>query len=141
MSSDMGEDHISMYIGWDKCGDHSYEWMTKATTFLDCAFSRTKMVRCPCSRCQNTRCLDDKKMMVVDLCKYGFVPGYEVRTFHDEKATQAIEEEEHDYDDMEVDRMDEMLEDIQLEILEDPPIAEVEAFFKLQKSCCKSTQK
>jgi hypothetical protein len=33
-----------MYTSWDKGGDHSDEWMTKATTFLDHAFSRTKMV-------------------------------------------------------------------------------------------------
>jgi hypothetical protein len=33
-----------------------------------------------------------------------------------------------------VDRMDEMLEAIQAEVTEDPPIAEVEAFFKLLKA-------
>jgi hypothetical protein len=37
--------------------------------------------------------------------------------------------------------MDEMLEDIQIEIREDPPRVEVEAFFKLQKRRCMSTQK
>jgi hypothetical protein len=37
--------------------------------------------------------------------------------------------------------MDEMLEDIQTEIREDPPRVEVEAFFKLQKRRCMSTQK
>jgi hypothetical protein len=115
--------------------------MIKAITFLDCDFSRIKMVRCPCSRCQNTRCLDDKKMMVVDLCKYGFMPGSEVWTVHGQKATKEIDEEEQDYIDMGVDTMDEMLEDIQLEILEDPPTTEVEAFFKLHKSRCMSTQK
>jgi hypothetical protein len=80
-------------------------------------------------------------MTVVDLCNYGSVPGYEVWTIHGEKATQTIEEEEQDYSGMGVDRMDEMLEDIQLEILEDPPTSEVEAFFKLLKSRCMSTQK
>jgi hypothetical protein len=33
-----------------------------------------------------------------------------------------------------VDRMDEMLEAIQVEVTEDPPIAKVEAFFKLLKA-------
>jgi hypothetical protein len=33
-----------MYIGLDKGGDHSDEWMIMATTFLDRAFSRIKMV-------------------------------------------------------------------------------------------------
>jgi hypothetical protein len=42
---------------------------------------------------------------------------------------------------MKVDRLDEILEDIQLENLEDPPTMEVEAFFKLQKSRYMSTQK
>jgi hypothetical protein len=49
-------------------------------------------------------------MMDIDLCKYGFVPGYEVWTFHGKKTTQAIEEEEQDYSGTRVDRMDEMLE-------------------------------
>jgi hypothetical protein len=71
-------------------------------------------------------------MIVVDLCKYNFVLGYEVWTFHDEKDTQVIEEEEEDYR-MGVNRMDEMLEAIETEVLEDPPIAEVEAFFMLLK--------
>jgi hypothetical protein len=47
-----------------------------------------------------------------------------------QKVTQAIEEEEQDYN-MGVDRMDEIVEDIQTKILEDPPSVEVEAFFKL----------
>jgi hypothetical protein len=90
----MGEDRSWMYTGWDKGEDHLDEWMTNTITFLDRAFSRTKMVWCPCSRCYNMRCSDDKKMMTVDLCKYGFVPDYEVWTFHGENATRAIEEEE-----------------------------------------------
>jgi hypothetical protein len=123
-----------MYMSWDKGGDHSDEWMTKATTFLDRVFSRTKMVQCPCSGYQNMRCLADKKMMAIDLCKYDFTPGYGVWTFHGEKATQTIEEEEQDFSIIGVDRMDEMYEDIQIEIPEDPPTAEVEAFFKLLKA-------
>jgi hypothetical protein len=73
-------------------------------------------------------------MMVVDLCKYNFVPGYGVWSSHGENATQAIEEEEHDYNVTGVDRMDEMHEDIQTEILKDPPTVEAEAFFKLLKA-------
>jgi hypothetical protein len=45
--------------------------------------------------------------MVVDLCRYGFVPGYEVWIFHGEKSTQTIEEEERDYSGTGVDRIDE----------------------------------
>jgi hypothetical protein len=80
------------------------------------------------------RCLDDKKTMVVYLCKYGFMPDYEVWTLRDEKATKDIEEDDQNYSGMGVDRMDEMLENIQLVILKDPPTTEVEAFFKLLKA-------
>jgi hypothetical protein len=94
----------------------------------DCA-----VVRCPCSVCQNLRCLKDKRTIVIHLCKNGFVPGYEVWTFHDESSTRVVVEDEHDCDVGDVNRMDEMLEDIQEEVTEDPPIVEVEAFFKLLK--------
>jgi hypothetical protein len=71
--------------------------------------------------------------MAKELCKHGFVPGYEVWIFHGEKAARVIEEEEDDYS-AGVDRMDEMLEDIGTELPEDPPTAEVEAFFNLLKA-------
>jgi hypothetical protein len=107
--------------------------MDKATTFLDRAFLWTQIVRCPCSMCQNLRCLEDKRTIDIHLCKNGFVPGYEVWTFHGESGTRVIAEDEHDCDVGDVDRMDEMLEAIQAEITEDHPTAEVEAFFKLLK--------
>jgi hypothetical protein len=53
----------------------------------------------------------------------------------------VVAEDEHDCDMGDVDRMDEMLEAIQVEFTEDPPIAEVEAFFKLRKSHFMITQK
>jgi hypothetical protein len=62
------------------------------------------------------------------------VAGYEVWTFHSELGTRVIVEDEHDCDVGDVDRMDEMLEAIQADVTEDPPIAEVEAFFKLLKA-------
>jgi hypothetical protein len=108
--------------------------MEKATTFLDCAFSRTQIVRCPCSRCQNSKCLDDKRTIDIHLCKNGFVPGYEVWTFHDESGIGVVAEDEHDFDVGDVDRMDEMLEAIQAVVTETPPTSEVEAFFKLFKA-------
>jgi hypothetical protein len=77
--------------------------------------------------------LEDKRTIDIHLCKNGFVPGYEVWTFHGESGTRVIAEDEHDCDVGDVDRMDEMLEAIQAEITEDHPTAEVEAFFKLLK--------
>jgi hypothetical protein len=105
--------------------------MNKVTTFFDHAFSQIQIVRCPCSLCQNSRCLEDKRTIAIHFCKNGFVPGYKVWTFHGESGTRVIAEDEHDCDVGDVDRMDEVLEAIQVEVTEDPPIAEVEAFFML----------
>jgi hypothetical protein len=91
-------------------------------------------VRCPCSLCQNLRCLEDKKTIVIHLCKNGFMPSYEVWTFHSESGTRVVAEDKHDCDIGNVNRMDEMLEAIQAEDTEDPPTVEVEAFFKLLKA-------
>jgi hypothetical protein len=107
---------------------------TRTQLFLFRAFSRSKIVRCPCSRCQNSRCLEDKRTITIHLCKNSFVPGYEVWTFHDESGTRVVTEDEHDCDMGNVDRMDNMLDAIQSEVTEDPPTAKVEAFFKLLKA-------
>jgi hypothetical protein len=130
----MAEDRSWMYSGWDNRGNYMHEWMDKATIFLDPAFSWTWIVRCPCSVCQNSRCLEDKRTITIHLRKNGFVPGYKVWTFHGESSTRVIAEDELDYDMGDVDSMDEMLEAIQSEVTEDPPTAEVEAFFKLLKA-------
>jgi hypothetical protein len=95
--------------------------------FLDCAFSLSKIVQCPCSRCQNTRCLEDKRIIVIQLCKNGFMLCYDAWKFHDESSTRVIADDEHDCDARDVDRMDEMLEAIQADVTEDPPIVDVEA--------------
>jgi hypothetical protein len=68
------------------------------------------------------------------MCKNGFVSGYEVWTFHGESGTRVIAKDEHDCDVGVVDRMDEVLEDIQAEVTEDPPTVKVEAFFKFLKA-------
>jgi hypothetical protein len=127
----MAEDRSWMYSGWDKGGNYTDEWMDKATSFLDQAFSQTQIVQCPCSVCQNSMCLVDKRTIAIHLCKNGFVPGYEVWIFHGESGTRVIAEDEHDCDMRDIDKMDEMLETIQAEVTENSPIAEVEAFFKL----------
>jgi hypothetical protein len=115
-------------------GDYTDEWTDKATTFLECAFSWTQIVQCPCSLCQNLRCLEDKRTIVIHLCKNGFISGYEVWTFHSESGTRVIAEDEHDCDARDIDRRDEMLEAIQAKVTEDPPRVEVESFFKLLKA-------
>jgi hypothetical protein len=130
----MIEDRNWMYSGWDKGGNYTDEWMDKATSFLDHAFSWTQIVRCPCCVCQNSRCLEDKRTITIHLCQNGFVPGYEVWTFHGELGSRVVAEDEHDCDMEDIDRMDEMFEAIQVEVTEDPPTAEVETFFKLLKA-------
>jgi hypothetical protein len=80
------------------------------------------------------RCLEDKTTIAIHLCKNGFMPGYEVWKFHGELGTRVIAEDEHDCDAEDIDRMEEMLKAIQAEVTEDPPIMEVEAFFKLLKA-------
>jgi hypothetical protein len=73
--------------------------------------SMINKVQCPYSRYQNMRCLD-KRIVSMDLYQHGFVPHYEVWRFHGELVSQAMEEEEDDYN-TRVDRMDEMLKAIQ----------------------------
>jgi hypothetical protein len=78
--------------------------------------------------------LEDKTTIVIHLCKNGFVPGYEVWTFHGESGTRVKAEDKHGCNVGNVYRMDEMLQAIQAEVTEDPPTVEVEAFFKLLKA-------
>jgi hypothetical protein len=82
-------------------------------------------VWCPCSLCQNSRCLEDKRTTGIHLCKNGFVPDYEVWTFHGESGTRVVAEDEHDCDMGDVDRMDEMLEAIQVEVIVTPHVMDI----------------
>jgi hypothetical protein len=89
--------------------------------------------------------LEDKKTIVIHLCKNGFLPGYKMWIFHGELGTRVVTEDEHGCDMRNVDRMDKMLEIIQAEITKDPPTTEeIEAFFKLLKAseqpCHKHTE-
>jgi hypothetical protein len=58
VASEIGEDRSWMYSGWDNGGNYTDEWMDKATTFLDYAFSQSQIA--------------------IHLCKNGFVSGYKV---------------------------------------------------------------
>jgi hypothetical protein len=72
--------------------------MDKATVFLERAFLWTHIVQCPCSLYQNSRSLEDKRTIAIHLCENGFVPGYEVWTFHGESGTRVVAEYKHDCD-------------------------------------------
>jgi hypothetical protein len=72
------------------------------------------------------------------LCKFGFMPGYDVWTHHCEtihqRTTSMVEDENDRSGD---DRMDEMLDAIRSELeinLEDPPTPKVQKFFNMLKA-------
>jgi hypothetical protein len=123
-----------MYNGWDMNMKLSDEWVTKTSAFVDRAFllSKVNKVWCLCSRCQNMRCLD-KTIVSMHMCWHGFVPHYELWRHHSELGHQVVEEETDDYS-TEVDRMDEMLEDLQPKFIKDPPTTELEMFFEILKA-------
>jgi hypothetical protein len=125
-----------MYGAWKKSGAHIMKWMNKIQKFIDHAFSGPpdEGVKCPCSRCRNTL-RQDKRTLTLHLCKFGFMPGYEVWTHHSETvdqrtASMAEEEDDRSGDD----RMDEMLDAIRPELEtnhEDPPTPKVQKFFDM----------
>ena len=75
----MAEDRNWMYNGWSHNGAHSDEWVAKTTAFLNHAFSLSKIgkIKCPCRKHENFKFLD-KTSVTRDLCRLGFMPGYEV---------------------------------------------------------------
>jgi hypothetical protein len=81
------------------------------------------------------------------LCKFGFMPGYDVWMHHSETIHQRTRFVVEDEDDRSGDdRMDEMLDAIRSELEtnhEDPPTLKVQIFLtclKLQKSYCMNTR-
>jgi hypothetical protein len=77
-------------------------------------------------------------MLTLHLCKFGFMPGYEVWTHHDEivhQRTASTDEEEDDRSDD--DRMDETLDAMRSELEtnpEDPPTLEVQKVFDMLRA-------
>jgi hypothetical protein len=104
--------------------------MNKTQEFIDCAFSvpTNQGVKCPCSRSRNTLC-EGKRTLTLHLCKFGFMPSYEVWTHYDESVRQrtaSVAEEEDDRSGD--DGMDEMLDAIRPELetnSKDPPTPRV----------------
>jgi hypothetical protein len=122
-----------------KSGAHVREWMNKTQEFIDRAFSvpANHGVKYPCSRCRNALC-EDKRTLTLHHCKFGFMPGYEVLTYHDESVCQRTASVVEEGDDRSGDdRMDEMLDAIRLELetnSEDPPTLEVQKFFDMLRA-------
>jgi hypothetical protein len=132
----MGDDKKWMYDSWRKNRAHSREWVDKTNNFIKHAFSisNTRIVRCPCSKCQNGLS-HDKKKVSIHICQFSYMPGYEVWAHHGEEvpenelvAEDAVTDE---------DRMDKMLNAICPKFkvdFEDPPTPEVQKFFELLKA-------
>jgi hypothetical protein len=126
-----------MYDGWKINGAQTDKWWEKTSDFIERAFSlaTTEKIRCPCMKCQNTRCFDNV-ILTKHLVQNGFTADYETWVFHDEKYT-AFTAEESANDRAGADRMNEMLEAIWPEFdldTEDPHMPEVEEFFRLLKA-------
>jgi hypothetical protein len=127
----MVEDHGWMYGGWKKGGAHTKEWMNKTQEFINHALclSNNNGVKCPCGKCRNVVC-EDKKTLILQFCKIGFMPGYEVSRHHGElvrQTTSVVEDDDRRGDN----RMDDMLDAIRSELEtnpEDPPTLEVPGF-------------
>jgi hypothetical protein len=84
---------------------------------------------------------------LIDLCKNGFMLGYEVWVHHIEDLPPRIVSEVQSYEEGDYDRMEEMLDDVRHELLpidsenprqpsdyEDPPTPKVQKFFELLKA-------
>jgi hypothetical protein len=125
-----------MYDGWRENGARSREWVDKTNKFIEHSFSpsNTRIVRCPCIKCQNG--LSHKKKKVsIHICRFGYMPDYEVWVHHGEEVSENEPVAEDVVTDE--DRMDEMLIAICPEFeadFEDPPTSEVQNFFDLLKA-------
>jgi hypothetical protein len=65
-------------------------------------------VKCSCSRCRNSLC-EDKRILTLHFCKFGFMPGYEVWMRHGESVHQITNSQ-------------------------DPPTLEVQKFFDMLRA-------
>src|SRR5688572_107520 len=82
----MTGDHQWIYEGWKKRGALSSEWVAKTNIFIDHAFARSETgtdVMCPCNKCQNIYFID-RRTISIDLCKTGYMSGYEMWVRHGE---------------------------------------------------------
>jgi hypothetical protein len=125
-----------MYDSWRKNGAPSREWVDKTNKFFEHAFSlsNTGIVRCPCSKCRNGLS-HDKKKVSIHICRFDYMPGYEVWVHHGEKVPKNEPVAEDAMTDE--DRMDEMLNGICSEFeadFEDPPTLEIQKCFELLKA-------
>jgi hypothetical protein len=131
--SGMAKDRAWMYNGWSRNERHSDDWVAKTKDFVDHVFSLslTGTVRCSCRRHENNIFLN-KEIVSLDLCQFGFMPGYEVWEHHGEVVPNQNVEEEENNDWACDDTMHEMVDSLRPELnlsSEDPATLEVSIFF------------
>jgi hypothetical protein len=122
-------------------------FITNPCTIVDLSLQLDEGVKCQCSICRNALC-EDKRTLTMHICKFGFMPDYDVWTHHGDTIHQRIASVAEDEDDRSGDdKMDEMLDAIRPELetnREDPSTPEVQKFFltclELQKSRCMNTR-
>jgi hypothetical protein len=113
--------------------------MNKTQEFINRAFSvpPDQGVKCSCNRYRNAL-REGKRKLTLHLCKFGFMPCYEVWMHHDESVRQRTSSVAEEEDDKSGDnRMDEMLDAIRLELetnSEDPPTPEVQKFYNMLRA-------
>jgi hypothetical protein len=97
-----------MYDGCRKTGAHLREWVDKTNKFIEHAFSlsNTRIMRCPCGKYRNGLS-HDKKKVSKHICRFGYMPGYEVWVHHGEEVPENEPVVEDDMTDE--DRIDDML--------------------------------
>jgi hypothetical protein len=122
-----------------KSGAHTIEWKNKSQEFINRAFyvPPDKGVKCPCSGCRNA--LHENNMaLILHLCKFGFMSGYEVWRHHSETVCQRTASVAEDEDGRSSDdKMDEMLDAIRPELgtnCENPPTPEVQKLFDMLRA-------
>lgn len=126
-----------MQDGWSKSYSHLAEWRAKTRDFINHTFSMSLVAKiwCLCTMYRNTKSFD-KWTITKHLCEIGFVQDNEMWMLHSEKYTTVVAEEE-DGNSASFDKMDEMLEDMQLEFdlnIEDESMLEVKEFLRLLKA-------
>lgn len=99
--------------GCKKRGTLSSEWVAKIDEFIDRGFGRLEIgtdVRCP-SKCQ-INYSHDRKTVSIDLCKNGFMPNCDTLVnYGKEPPCQNVSKVQAD-EEVDYDRMEEMLKDV-----------------------------
>jgi hypothetical protein len=110
----MEEDRRWIYEGWKKRGAQSSEWIAKTDKFLDHALlgQRLEPMLGALVASVGTFIFLDRRTMSIDLCKNGYMPGYEVWVHYGEDPPPRIISEVQSHEEGDYDRMEKMFDDV-----------------------------